>query len=109
MPSTYFDVRFYPGVGTIHFYPTNKAIIDRFNRLVGKERQWLPQDDTQASKAFWEQYDSAEKVTRKMVMPKVRFCNEIKDEQLVAAHLVACENLGFDMSNMLSSDEGAAA
>jgi hypothetical protein len=109
LPSTYFDVRFYPGVGTIHFFPTNKAIIDRFNRLVGKERQWLPQDDAQASKAFWKQYDSAEKVTRKMIMPKFRFCNEIIDEQLIDAHLVACENLGFDMTNMLSSDEGAAA
>ncbi len=62
MPSTYFDVRFYPGVGAIPFYPTNKAIIDRFNRLVGKERQWLPQDDAQASKAFWNQYDLAEKL-----------------------------------------------
>jgi hypothetical protein len=109
MPSTYFDVRFYPGVGTIHFYPTNKAIIDRFNRLVGKERQWLPQDDSQASKAFWKQYDSAEKVTRTMVMPKGRYGDDNKDEQLIAAHLVACDKLGFDTSNMLSYDEKAAA
>jgi hypothetical protein len=99
-----------PGVGTIHLYPTNKAVIDRFNRLVGKERQWLPQDDAQASTAFWKQYDSAEKVTRKMVVPKGRhYSDSDRDEQLIAAHLVACDNLGFDMSNMLSCDERAAA
>jgi hypothetical protein len=109
LPATYFDIRFYPGVGTIHFYPTNKAIIDRLNLLVGKERKWLPQDDTQASKAFWKQYDSAEKVTRTMVMPKGRCGDDIKDEQLIAAHLVACDKLGFNTSNMLSSDERAAA
>ena len=77
--------------------------------LVGKERQWLPQDDDQASKAFWKQYDSAEKVTRAMVMPKGRYGDDNKDEQLIAAHLVACDKLGFDTSNMLSYDEMAAA
>ena len=77
---------------------------------MGKERQWLPQDDAQASKAFWKQYDSAEKVTRTMVVPKGRhYSDSDRDEKLIAAHLVACENLGFDMSNMLSSDERAAA
>jgi len=109
MPSTYFDVRFYPGVGTIHFYPTNKAIIDRFNRLVGKERQWLPQDDSQASKAFWKQYDSAWKSYPDNGNAKGRYGDDNKDEQLIAAHLVACDKLGFDTSNMLSYDEKAAA
>jgi hypothetical protein len=40
--ASYFDVRYYPGVGTIHFFPTNKKLIDRINRLVGNHRRWLP-------------------------------------------------------------------
>lgn len=59
--SSYFDVRFYSGVGTIHFYPRRKDLIDRLNRLVGKERAWLPPDVNQAGKGFWTQYEQAEK------------------------------------------------
>lgn len=100
LSSDYFDVRYYPGVGTIHFFPTNKSVIDRLNRMVGKERQWLPEDDAQASKAFWKQFEDAEKVTRAMVMPK---CFIVTDEQLMDAHLAACEKLKIDTSTMLEA------
>lgn len=49
---SYFDVRYYPGVGTIHFFPTNKALIDRMNRLVGNHRRWLPPAETKAGAGF---------------------------------------------------------
>lgn len=42
LSGSYFDVRFYPGVGTIHFFPSKeKNLVDRLNRLVGKHRQWI--------------------------------------------------------------------
>lgn len=59
--ASYFDVRYYPGTGTIHFFPTNKALVDRLNRIVGRRRQWLPPEDARVSDAFWLQYDQAEK------------------------------------------------
>jgi hypothetical protein len=102
LSTTYFDVRYYK-VGTIHFFPTNKAVIDRLNRLVGKQRKWLPQDDSLASKDFWNQYDQAEKVTKKMVMPVVRW-RDVPVEALELAHLKACEELGIDLSTMLTQE-----
>jgi hypothetical protein len=59
--ASYFDVRYYPGIGTIHFFPTSKKLIDRLNRIVGNHRRWLPQTESNASPAFWKQYDQAEK------------------------------------------------
>lgn len=59
--SSYFDVRLYPGVGTIHFYPRSKELMDRLNRMVGKERAWLPPEVNQAGPGFWAQYEKAEK------------------------------------------------
>lgn len=61
LSTSYFDVRYFPGVGTTHFFPRNKALIDRLNRVVGRHRKWLPESDDQASKDFWTQYDRAEK------------------------------------------------
>jgi hypothetical protein len=61
MSSSYFDVRFYPQAGTIHFFATNKALVDRLNRLVGQHRQWLPPVTEVAPEDFWAQYDKAEK------------------------------------------------
>jgi hypothetical protein len=58
--SSYFDIRYYPGAGTLHFFPTNKKLIDRFNRLVGTYRQWLPQEN-EATDAYWGHYENAEK------------------------------------------------
>ncbi|WP_404357061.1 DUF4942 domain-containing protein [Methylotuvimicrobium sp. KM1] len=58
---SYFDVRYYPGVGTIHFFPKSKTLIDRMNRVVGRRRRWLPPADNQAGQGFWRQFDQAEK------------------------------------------------
>lgn len=58
--STYFDVRYYPGAGTIHFFARDKSLVDRLNRLVGGRRQWLPPEVPDDS-AFWTQYKKAEK------------------------------------------------
>ena len=58
---SYFDVRFYPGIGTIHFFPRDKKLIDRLNRLVGRQRQWLPPEGVEMPDAFWQQFDEAEK------------------------------------------------
>ncbi|TXG99967.1 MAG: DUF4942 domain-containing protein [Nevskiaceae bacterium] len=61
--SDYFDVRFFPLSGTIHFFGRSKELIDRLNRTVGKRRQWLPpQVDQEQDKAFWKAYNAAEKL-----------------------------------------------
>ncbi|WP_157200601.1 hypothetical protein [Methylomonas lenta] len=47
-------------------------------------------DDNAATKAFWEHYDKAEKITHAMVLPAIRWgepsCAQIND-----AHSVACQ------------------
>lgn len=58
--SSYFDVRYYAGIGTIHFFPSNKNLIDRLNRMVGRERQWIPPSNAPVSEDFWLQYEKAE-------------------------------------------------
>lgn len=60
--SSYFDLRHFPGVGTIHFFPTRKDLVDRLNRLVGQHRRWLPPATEQASEGFWVQFEQAEKL-----------------------------------------------
>lgn len=63
LSGSYFDVRFYPGVGTIHFFPSKeKNLVDRLNRLVGKHRQWIPKQDDEVTKNFWQAYDKSEKL-----------------------------------------------
>ena len=64
--SSYFDLRYYPGVGTLHFFPKSKALIDRFNRIVGRHRQWLPHENERVSKDFWLQFDQAEKFDKEL-------------------------------------------
>jgi predicted RNA methylase len=59
--SHYFDVRWYPGRGTIHFFPKRKDLIDRLNRVVGRARQWLPEREDMVSKDFWLAYERSEK------------------------------------------------
>ncbi len=59
--ASYFDVRYYPGIGTIHFFPTHKKLVDRINWVVGSHRRWLPPVEKQAGPSFWKQYHSAEK------------------------------------------------
>ena len=64
--SRYFDLRFFAGVGTIHFFPTRPDLIDRLNRIVGKHRQWLPANDNAAPAGFKQQFEQAEKLTKTM-------------------------------------------
>jgi hypothetical protein len=61
LSSDYFDVRFYQGVGTVHFFPRRKDIVERLNRVVGQHRQWLPPSMEQASSDFRRQYEQAER------------------------------------------------
>lgn len=62
----YFDLRYYRGVNTVHFYPRRKDLVDRLNRFVGKLRAWIPETVEPANSAFWEQYQQAEKITKGM-------------------------------------------
>jgi hypothetical protein len=63
--SDYFDARFYPKAGTFHIFPRDKRLVDRLNRLVGKQRAWLPPDDSApVAKGFWEQFQEAERINR---------------------------------------------
>jgi len=64
----YFDIRFYVGAATFHLFPRNKELVDRLNDMVGKHRQWLPNEPSQASDEFWEQYRQADKVNKKFNM-----------------------------------------
>lgn len=66
MSSTYFDVRYFPNAGTIHFFPRSKKLMDRLNRLVGAHRKWLPPEGERVSDAFWLQYESAEKFDKEV-------------------------------------------
>lgn len=59
--ASYFDVRYYPKRGTIHFFARDKKLVDKLNRLVGRYRKWLPPEGERVSEAFWLQYDQAEK------------------------------------------------
>ncbi len=70
--SDYFDLRYYGGKGTFHFFPRRRDLIDRLNRLVGKHRQWLPMDEAKEETAFWEQYDKAEAVNKRMDLSKLQ-------------------------------------
>ncbi len=65
--SSYFDIRYYPGTGTIHFFPREKKLIDRLNRVVGRHRGWLPAENLKIeSGGFWEQYEKAEKLDKEI-------------------------------------------
>lgn len=59
--SSYFEARYYPGIGTIHFFAARKDLVERLNRLVGQHRQWLPPETEKVNKGFMEQYEKAEK------------------------------------------------
>lgn len=59
---SYFDVRYFQGTQTVHFFVNKKNnMVDRLNRLVGRHREWLPPSDTPISDNFWLAYDSAER------------------------------------------------
>ncbi|MFA6199144.1 MAG: DUF4942 domain-containing protein [Bacteroidales bacterium] len=94
--SSYFEIRYYHGKKTMHFFPIRKDLIDRLNRMVGKERAWLPQDDTTCTKEFWKQYTDAEKITSKMQIKSDWQWRDKEEENLRNAHNEACEKLGYD-------------
>lgn len=64
--SSYFEVRYYPLAGTMHFFPRDKVLVDRLNRMVGRQRQWLPPADDSDDVVFWEQYNAAEKLDKEL-------------------------------------------
>lgn len=105
--SLYFDVRFYPGAGTMHFYPKNKKLIDRLNRFVGRERNWIP-DETKSrvSDSFWVQYDKAEKLDKEVrqavensprhIRTQPAYFDDVKEEVLHEAIETVLANNGID-------------
>ncbi len=64
--SSYMDVRFYPKAGTIHFFPRNKAIMDKLNKMVGEHHRWLPPVNKTAPDNFWKQYSESEKFDKEL-------------------------------------------
>jgi predicted RNA methylase len=64
--SSYFDVRYYKGVGTMHFFARRKDLVDRLNRIVGRHREWLPPERAKVDEGFWLQYDQAEKLDKEV-------------------------------------------
>ena len=64
--SSYFDVRYHPGVGTIHFFARDKEIVDRLNRVVGRRRRWVPPPTQTGVDTFWTQFDRAEKLDKEV-------------------------------------------
>lgn len=80
--SSYFDIRWYRGTKTMHFYPKRPDLVDRLNRIVGRQRQWLPPDGVHTPGNFWTQYEQAEKfdkafrsaVTTRRAAEGARFC-----------------------------------
>ncbi len=65
--SEFFDLRWYPKRGTIHFFPRDPVLIDRLNRVVGRHRQWIPPQDDLVNGDFWLAYDQAEKFSDEIV------------------------------------------
>ena len=63
---SYFDVRYYPGIKTIHFFARDKKLVDRLNRVVGRQRAWLPPEGETVNEAFWLQYDNSEKFDKEL-------------------------------------------
>lgn len=66
LSTSYFDVRYYPGIGTIHFFPRSKQLMDKLNRFVGRMRDWLPPEGAKVSDAFWLQYTNADKFDKEL-------------------------------------------
>lgn len=64
--SSYLEVRYYRNAGTIHFFPKNQEIMDKLNRMVGEQRQWLPPVTEPCSKDFERQYTDADKFDKEL-------------------------------------------
>lgn len=74
LASSYFEVRYYPGAGTVHFFTTRPDLIDRLNRTVGRQRQWLPPECSKVSDDFWTQYEKAEKFDKEFRVELNKSC-----------------------------------
>lgn len=62
--SRYFDVRYYKGAQTLHFYPKSSEVVEKINKFVGKLRQWIPGDMEEANRDFQRQYENGEALTK---------------------------------------------
>ena len=83
--------------------------MDRLNRLVGRQRAWLPDEDHASDTTFWTQYDRAEEVTRVMQKAADKHWNlnhkmHHEPESLHDMHTEACEKLGIPLP-ALTHDE----
>ncbi|RME42248.1 MAG: DUF4942 domain-containing protein [Chloroflexi bacterium] len=97
--SDYFDVRFFKGIGTMHFFPRRKDLVERLNRIVGKRRQWLPDHPDDADKAFWMQYEKADRVTREMErrLAALPVWQRDYDHVMEQTHRESCEEIGIHL------------
>lgn len=59
----YFDIRYFAGAGTIHFFAKSPEVVDRLNRFVGRVRNWIPQQMEEANADFQKQFNDSEKLT----------------------------------------------
>lgn len=89
--SEYWSLRFFPGMGTFHFFPRNMEVIERLNRYVGKLRQWLPPDMESATKDFKKQYEQAEKLTPKF-LEEIKKANALRSVKHPAYVVLATSN-----------------
>ena len=106
--ATYFDIRYYPLSGTMHFFPRHKKLIARLNRIVGRERQWLPPEGQKVDDNFWLQYDKAESVTAKMRKDR-DFCRQewgVRHDEMDLSEFQekAARSLGIPVFNRLDSE-----
>lgn len=60
----YFYIRYYQGVGTLHFYPKDISVVDRINKFVGKIRNWIPNVESDANEDFNRQYVQSTKLSK---------------------------------------------
>ncbi len=104
LSSAYFDVRWYPGRGTIHFFPRRKDLVERLNRLVGRFRQWLPEREDMVPKDFWLAYERAEKFDEAVQ----REANQSHRSRSDNPFLVAARD-GLDGDSDIASDRIAKA
>ena len=130
LSADYFDLRYYPGIGTLHFFPRRADLVDRLNRIVGRHRQWLPPEDVRVNEAFWLQYDAADKLDARMRKelrkqdPASRWSEDRlryllyssmpdeaaqANEAVHAALRAACESAGIDVDAALEAPEGQLA
>lgn len=103
LSTTYFEIRFYPGIGTIHFFPKDQRLIDRINLLVGKARSWIPEPYTEED---MDNYRSAEKVSDLAAKKLTRsmFHNMSENEEEIIGIIEDAEEKTGESSSLFSAD-----